>query len=252
MEIVQERTMNRKSQMPSEVEVACEECSTLFKTERRFFSGRDFTNKICETCHQRWENERKIREAEEAQRRAEEARRKVFESEIPPLYRNTPKDRIEAGLLKSADDWEDSPKGLGMAGETGTGKTSAGARVLARKCKEGKVICFLHATELAELAASANQYEDEMQRARAKKRLNHAKRADITLLDDLGKGKLTERGESTLFEILEYRYSNQLPVFWTANSTAEEMLTKFSKDRGLAIIRRLQATSDIISQYKQS
>ena len=79
--------------------------------------------------------------------------------------------------------------------------------------------------------------------------LKRAKTSDITILDDLGKGRLTDRGESALYELLEYRYANQLPVFWTCNSSAKELLQKLSQDRGLAIIRRLQETSTINSLY---
>ena len=251
-EIVQEQKQNKSSQMPSEVEMACAECTSLFKTERPFRPDSVFNINICQTCREKWKNEQKIREAEDAKRREEEARRERFEAEVPPLYRTTPTDRIDPILLKAADTWIYSPKGLGMVGETGQGKTSAIVRTLERQSKQGKSICFTSAVELSERASEANQFEEgkKAKREAAERRLSTFRNSDITFLDDLGKSKLTERGESTLYELLEYRYSRMLPVFWTSNSSAGELLKKFSQDRGLAIIRRLKETSEITSQYK--
>jgi DNA replication protein DnaC len=251
-EIVQERTQNKNSQTPSEIEVVCEDCSVRFKTEQVFFRRRDLTSTCCPPCQRERDARYERARVEDERRRAEEARRKVFEAEVPPLYRTTPTNRIDPILLKAADTWIYSPKGLGMVGETGQGKTSAIVRTLERQCKEGKSICFTSAVELSEKASEANQYEEgkKAKREAAERRLTACKESDITFLDDLGKSKLTERGESTLYEVLEYRYSHMLPVFWTSNSSAGELLKKFSPDRGLAIIRRLKETSEITSQYK--
>ena len=237
------------------MEVDCSDCGTTFLSETWFFDHRRPINHQCKDC-----SEVREREAERAkqerlvkeQRQDEEARKARFEAEVPPLYRMTPTDLIDPILLKAADIWIYSPKGLGMVGETGLGKTSSIVRTLERQCREGKSICFTSAVELSEKASEANQYEEgkKAKRESAERRLTACKKSDITFLDDLGKSKLTERGESTLYEVLEYRYSQMLPVFWTSNSSAGELLKKFSPDRGLAIIRRLKETSEITSQYK--
>jgi|GEM_PF-1705783 len=249
LEIIQERTPNGNLQKPSEIEVVCEVCSTCFITERFFFGKSEFTSTCCNSCQNEKDAKREQERVEEDNRRAEEARIKLFESEVPPLFRSTPTELIDPILLNAADSWAYSPKGLGFIGETGTGKTSAIVRVLERMSKEGKSICLITATELSELSATANQYDDEKKREKANQRLKQAKSSDIMFLDDLGKGKLTERGESTLFDLVDHRYSHQLPVFWTSNSSAEAMLKKLSPDRGLALVRRLTDTSIIISQY---
>ena len=239
---------SRNLQRPSKIKFNCWDCDAVFITECVFLTDRPLPlNRHCESCSRKIAEE-KERQLLEQQRRDEDARRKRFESEVPSLYQNTPSDLIDPILLDAVNSWVYSPKGLGMVGETGLGKTSAQVRLQAKQSKKGKSICFLEATELAELASAANQYNDESKKKQAEQRLHKAKTSDITLLDDLGKGKLTERGESSLYELLNYRYSHQLPMFWTSNSTAEEMLKSFSDDRGMAIIRRLTATSVVISQ----
>jgi DNA replication protein DnaC len=253
LEIIQERTQNENLQTPSEIEAVCCDCKKKFLSEVWLFCDeRRPVDNWCAACgiirELNAEQAKQERLAKE-QRLAEEARKVRFESEVPPLFRATPPELIDPILLNAADSWAYSPKGLGFIGETGTGKTSAIVRVLERMSKEGKYICLITATELSELSATANQYDDEKKREKANQRLKHAKSSDIMFLDDLGKGKLTERGESTLFDLVDHRYSHQLPVFWTSNSSSEAMLKKLSPDRGLALVRRLTDTSIIISQY---
>lgn len=238
------QTPSKDLQPPSEIEVICDDCLKPFKTERWIFGGKDFTSSVCTACMSE-------RDVQEKLRHIETVRRERFEAEVPPLYRNTPDDLIAPILLEAACNWVYSPKGLGFVGETGWGKTSAIVRILERMSREGKTICFTTSTRLAEDAAAANQYEEgkREKREEAERRLSNCKKADITLIDDLGKSKLTERAESTLYELLEHRYNQQLPVFWTSNSPAAEILKRFSCDRGPAVVRRLTVTSAIISQY---
>ena len=66
------------------------------------------------------------------------------------------------------------------------------------------------------------------------------------MIDDLGKGKMTDRAEAELYDLLEFRSSHKLPIIWTSNSDARGLLSMFSADRGDAIIRRLAEFSNII------
>lgn len=249
MEISQELKERENLQRPSEMESNCWDCNAAFITECGYLLHNPLPLKnYCEPCYGKRAEEMERKQIEQ-QRRDEEARRKRFEAEVPSLYQNTPSQLIAPILLEAADSWVYSSKGLGFVGETGWGKTSAQVRILDQQSRAGKSICYLEATELAELASAANQYNDETKKKRAEQQLYKAKSSDVTFLDDLGKGKLTDRGESSLYELLNYRYAHQLPFFWTTNSTAEVMLKSFSSDRGMAIVRRLTATSIIISQY---
>jgi DNA replication protein DnaC len=206
----------------------------------------------CNSCELKKAEEADERKLLEEQLRIQQQlteRTRHFESEVPPLFRDTPPDKIHPVYLGAVDDWVYSSKGLGFAGSTGTGKTSAIFRLLRREAMAGKRVCFLTATELSELSADANCYTDETKQVQAQKRIKEAKRADMPFLDDLGKGKITERGESTLFDLLDHWYTHQKPVFWTTNSSADGILKKFSRDGRFPLMRRLTETSVIVSDH---
>jgi DNA replication protein DnaC len=68
----------------------------------------------------------------------------------------------------------------------------------------------------------------------------------ILLIDDIGKGKMTDRAEMELFDLLETRTSHKLPTIWTANAKGDDLLRMMSEDRGEPIIRRLSEFSEIV------
>jgi DNA replication protein DnaC len=57
-----------------------------------------------------------------------------------------------------------------------------------------------------------------------KKTLVKYQTADILLIDDLFKGKITEADTNIVFEIINYRYLNKLPVIISSEHLVEKLL----------------------------
>lgn len=70
--------------------------------------------------------------------------------------------------------------------------------------------------------------------------------ADVLLIDDLGKCKLTERAEADVFDIFDRRFSAGRPVIVTTNFVGDTLAAKFSPDRGPAFVARLREFCDCI------
>lgn len=56
------------------------------------------------------------------------------------------------------------------------------------------------------------------------KQLNKYKKAEILLIDDLFKGKINKTDINIIFEIINYRYLNNLPVIICSEITIDKML----------------------------
>jgi DNA replication protein DnaC len=154
------------------------------------------------------------------------------------LYRETDLDRLPPVLAQLATHWNYNPIGIGMVGTSGAGKTRTAVVIATRMCDEGRSVFYVTATDYA--AAAANQWADEARdRNISTDTLRQARKAQVLILDDLGKNRMTDRAEATLYELLEARTSHRLPTIWTSNARAKELHAMFSPDRADAMLRRL-------------
>lgn len=206
--------------------VCCQQCGTVFEALIDF--------ELCDDCAEKQEQER----LHDADCRAKIERCNAFWEQVPPLYRKTDKTRLNPVLVSAIANWQFSPKGIGFVGSAGAGKTRAAVLILVKVFDAGLSTLFLSATELSAVSAGAFS-EGAVEREKCKKKLVAARRVKCLLLDDLGKGRLTDRAESELYDILETRTSNELPTIWTSNSNAQGLRSMFSQDRSDALIRRL-------------
>lgn len=209
-----------------EKSVTCQECGTVFTAFLDF--------ELCDDCAEKLDQE----QSHDAVSRAKIARRDAFWEQVPPLYRKTDKTRLNPVLVSAIANWQFSPKGIGFVGAAGSGKTRAAVLILAKASESGHSTLYLPATELS--AVSAGAFADSaVEREICKRKLVEARKVKCLLLDDLGKGRLTDRAESELYDILETRTSHELPTLWTSNSNAQGLRSMFSADRADALIRRL-------------
>jgi DNA replication protein DnaC len=151
-----------------------------------------------------------------------------YAAEFPKFYQNP--DEIKKGLF--------------LHGTVGTGKTLLVSALCNALTKQGIRCIFTTADNmLGEIKETFNGEGSEMA-AR-----NKFKDIPVLILDDLGKEKATEWYTSTLFDIIDARYSNGLVTIVTANhdtKSLEEILTpKGSKDqtKAKAIVSRLKGMS---------
>ena len=165
-------------------------------------------------------------------------RKAAFRATLPKAFRDTDRARIPVVLLQPAEDWRYGVQGLAMVGKSGSCKTRAMFLLLERLAASGKSCEWITSTDLAYL--SADQFSDDPQgRHVAKDTLRRLRRAPVMFIDDVGKGKLTDRAEAELFDILDCRTREGLPTMWTSNSGGQDLLDMMSRDRGDALLRRM-------------
>lgn len=220
----------------------CETCSIPFEHEPVQFYGKViYSQRHCDDCCLKYTQDQK----EEPARKAKDASRNRFNLIIPPIYHDTDLTRLPEVLTTPVASWSYQPMGLGFIGTSGAGKTRAAITLLKRMQDAGKDTFFLTAPDLS--LNAANQFADSPAiKIIAQSALKLCKSADLLLLDDLGKGRMTDRAEAVLYDLLEYRTSHRLPTLWTSNSDAKGLLSMFSQDRGEAIVRRLAEFSTIV------
>jgi hypothetical protein len=166
----------------------------------------------------------------------------------PPIYRNTDRSKLPASSRKvfdSIQDWEFGPKGILLIGASGTGKSrsiySLLHSMIVHEYKTAVVydpVSFSHSVSKA--FSSANGWDD------AQDWLNLVHKADIVFLDDIGKCRMTERVESELFGLVEYRFSHLKPMLFTSQITGPELCSKMSQDKGQGLARRILEFCDVI------
>lgn len=105
-------------------------------------------------------------------------------------------------------------------GQVGSGKTHLGM-ALANNLIKTKNVAVLYmeyrqtATKLKQLITDDYQYNTE---------LNKFKKARVLFIDDMLKGKVTEADINLLYEIINYRYLNKLPLIISTEKTREELI----------------------------
>jgi hypothetical protein len=213
----------------------CEDCDQTFESEPVQFGGKTiFEPRKCDACVEKAVND----QTQDALSRREKVCIQRFQMMIPPIYHESDITRLPEALVMATEMWSMNPKGIGFIGKSGKGKTRAAVMLLKRMHHEDHNVFFISATDLA--LNSANQFADNPATKQiAKAILAQCKSADLLLLDDIGKGRMTDRAESELYDLLEYRTSRRLPTIWTSNSDGKQLREMFSADRGEAIIRRL-------------
>lgn len=187
---------------------------------------------VCPACEER----RRSQASAEVLRRRYEA----YSAICPPLYAATDihhPDMPRADKLNTILAWKMGPIGLTVKGTTRKGKTRSMWLLVKRLIVEdGLRVTALTASQFASASASAAMENDHGQ---WKDSMLHD--ADVLFLDDLGKEKLTERVEADLFDVIETRTSNQKPILITTNYDGQTLIaTKFSADRGPAIVSRIR------------
>lgn len=107
-----------------------------------------------------------------------------------------------------------------FCGQVGSGKTHLGM-ALANNLIKTKKIAVLYmeyrmtATKLKQLITNDYDYNTE---------LTKYKTAKVLFIDDLLKGKTTEADVNLLYEIINYRYLNKLPLIISTEKTRSELI----------------------------
>jgi len=213
----------------------CITCGSKFDTEEIQLGSKkiSFLN-YCDLCLEK----RNAEAQAEAEQRRKDALESIFWSSVPPLYRETDPSILNPILARDVLSWEYQPLGVGIRGKSGMQKTRAAVLLLYKMKMHGHSVFFLKSTDIARYATDQFSHERETQDS-ALKAIRSAHTARILLIDDIGKGRLSNAAEELLYDILDKRSERQLPVIWTSNASSTQLHDMMSEDRGDAIIRRL-------------
>lgn len=223
------------------VTVPCQRCSVDVVTlaEDLPFGRIAFARKHCAEC-------RPIVEAEMAEASRLEKIRVLegkWRQHCPPLYRETDISRltIPQDIIEKVLSWQVNPRGIGIAGRSGTGKTRLMFLLLRRVFMDGNGV---RAISGKRFERSCHLMFDKMDEGR--EIIRQARDTEVLFLDDLGKERYTDRVESEFYDLVEHRTSHLLPILWTTNSSGDALGDMMSEDRGAPIIRRLREFTEII------
>ena len=124
--------------------------------------------------------------------------------------------------------------GLLMMGTNGTGKTHLACAISNYLLASGTPA--LYDTWAGHLQKLKDEFEDGTRRY-----LNLMKKADMLVIDDLGKDKGSEWNDEILYEVINSRYEHCKPVIVTTNKTPAEL-----EARDPAVYSRLCEMTDLV------
>ncbi|HEY6073165.1 MAG TPA: ATP-binding protein, partial [Anaerolineales bacterium] len=108
---------------------------------------------------------------------------------------------------------------LMLQGGFGSGKTHLAAAIANFAVSMGVPTLFLTVPDLLDMMRFAYGSEDTS----FEDRFNEIRNASLLVLDDLGTQNATSWAQEKLFQILNYRYINKLPLVVTTNQTLDEI-----------------------------
>lgn len=147
---------------------------------------------------------------------------KTFENFIPEGHAN---EHAQRNSLRRAFDqckaFSEEPRGwLLLLGTYGCGKTHLAAAIANAQLKQGKPVVFATVPDLLDhlratfAPSSAVQYDEMFERIR---------NAPLLILDDLGTESPTSWAQEKLYQLINHRYTNQLPTVVTTNVELERI-----------------------------
>lgn len=115
-------------------------------------------------------------------------------------------------------------------GQVGSGKTHLGTAICSSLMTENIVVIYMAyrnaVTKIKQLLINEAEYSRE---------INKYSQARVLYIDDFLKGKITEADVNILYEIINYRYMNNLPIIISTEKNLNELLA-FDEAIGSRII----------------
>ncbi len=212
--------------------------------KNRIFSWCSIMDCDCEEYKKNKELKR-LREAEEKKKQEEAERKLAYQRRIEKLFEqsniskrgmrrtfesfnvNKENEKVYTMARKYADNWEkykEEGTGLIFIGRYGTGKTHLAFAIANSLLIQG--IPVIYETFINLMEKLKESYNNE--------HLNYYEiiklycECDLLIIDDLGKERLSEWVLEKLFQIVNTRYENMLPIIITTNYTEKELVKRLS------------------------
>lgn len=117
-----------------------------------------------------------------------------------------------------------------FCGQVGSGKTHLGTAICSNLMSQNVAVIYMAyrntVTKIKQRLTDETDYEKEV---------NRYAQARVLYIDDLLKGRITESDVNILYEIVNYRYMNNLPIIISTEKSLEELLN-FDEAIGSRII----------------
>lgn len=222
----------------------CKTCGAKFLANIGVMGAMRIVQMHCEACCEAYRREQNP-EPEDLRQRREQS----WLALCPAEYRDTDETRVrfEIGdeVVNKALAWTHD-RGLRLVGQTGKCKTRLMFLVLKKFHMAGKTIRVMNGATMADQLADAYTGRGQHE---AESFMRGIEKAPLLFIDDLGKGKFTERVDVFLYRLSEYRSSNRLPLFYTSNLTTTHLQSEWDRlahaggfwaDRAGPTIRRIK------------
>lgn len=231
---------------PSPKPATCSVCGASFHYVPMIVGGVEIGGPPfrCDRCEGEYLAKIEAEELEERRRAAAAGRARRLEAWrtriCPPrlLATDLQHPTLQAENLQRALAWQYGPKGLLLHGVTGTGKT----RTLYLLCErlfveEGRTIEIFPACDFAFQLAKA--YHDGADY----RFIERCRTVEVLALDDLGKEKMTDRVQSDLFGIIDWRINYHRPILVTTNCDGDAFASRFpDPETAVPLIERLRGS----------
>lgn len=186
----------------------------------------------CEECA-------KVEEAKE--KRATRRERIALAARQLPHFGDTVEKRVRKNLRSHVRSViiHNRMRGIFIWGVPGTWKTRALCDIGAAMILQGKSLLWLNCPLM--LLAYTDTLKDA--KAMAIRTVRDYVAPDILVIDDYGKGKVTERGSELLYTVVNRRFEKRKPIWYTSNHAPEHTKTWFTNDTakyGDSIMRRIR------------
>ncbi len=147
-----------------------------------------------------------------------------FEHQVPKIFQGASLETCERqhpSLVEFGREWAKEPRSLFLCGGYGTGKTYyafALIREMFRVCKRHIWPRYFTSPQLDArlLKASKSEEGDEYD-------VRNIAEQDLLMIDDIGRETRWDRLKRQYFEILNYRYCQQLPTILTSNLSLDQL-----------------------------
>lgn len=106
-----------------------------------------------------------------------------------------------------------------LCGQVGSGKTHLSIALALNLIQKGIRVVYMPYRDII-TSLKQNMLDEEYY----KKQISKYKTAEVLLVDDLFKGKINETDINIMFEIVNYRYLNYLPMIVSSEFTLDRML----------------------------